>query len=67
MISKSEMARLRRQMHQRIRVVLAQRRMAAMPVSVTGRHESVAVQDVPRQRADEPAGRSAAGEPAPEG
>jgi hypothetical protein len=50
MMTKDEMARLRRQMQQRIRVVLAQRRL-----------DTLAVQ-APRQRTDE----SEPGEPAPE-
>jgi hypothetical protein len=51
MMTSSELARLRRQMQRRIRVVLAQRRVDT-PVST------------PRQRTGEPDGTS--GEPAPE-
>jgi hypothetical protein len=56
MMTKDELARLRRQMHRRIRVVLAQRRMTAMSVSLANRDKA--------QPADEPAGAS--GEPTPE-
>jgi hypothetical protein len=52
MMTKDEMARLRRQMHRRIRVVLAQRRVDTLAVRT------------PRQRDEEPDGPS--GEPAPE-
>jgi hypothetical protein len=61
MMTKDEMTRLRRQMHRRIRVVLAQRRVATMPVSLAERSESAGIRDVPRQRDGEPSG-----EPAPE-
>jgi hypothetical protein len=54
MMTKDEMARLRRQMHRRIRVVLAQRRVDTLAARV------------PRQRSDEPTGGSAEGEPAAE-
>jgi hypothetical protein len=63
MMTKDEMARLRRQMHRRIRVVLAQRRaVTTLPVSLAERRETARVRELPRQRDDS----DPSSEPAPE-